>query len=124
METIRKLPVLLGAGAAILTGTASYASGLSGQECMPRMVVAMAVFFVFGLALRGTLDGIRNDVATRRAAAELEQQREEAERMRQEQEAERDRILGTNVDVRAGEPETAFNPGRVADFIRQELRND
>lgn len=91
---------------------------------MPRMVVAMAVFFVFGLVLRGTLDGIRKDVETRRAEAEQERLHEEAERKRQERDAERDRLIGANVDLRADEADAAFNPGRVADFIRQELRNE
>ncbi len=88
------------------------------------MVIAMAVFFVFGLVLRSNLDAMRADVTVRRAEAEQERLRQEAESRRQERETEAERAVGANVDLRAGEADAGFNPGRVADFIRQELRND
>jgi len=116
--------VLLGAGAAIVTGAVSYTTGLPGRECMPRMVIAMAVFFVIGLVLRGNLDAMAADVAVRRAEAEQARMRQEAEARRQEREAGKDRAVGAHVDLRADESEAGFNPGRVADFIRQELRSD
>lgn len=120
------MPVLLGAGAGILTGSASWLSGLSGRECIARMAVASVLFFMVGLFVRGALRQMVQDVRTRREEAEREAALEEEKRKREEkQAAAADKTAGTLFDQKAGDDLSvdSLNPGRVADFIRQEMQN-
>lgn len=121
MEAIRRLPVLMGAGAALLTGVASWFSGHSGSDSVARMGAALAVFFVLGLVIRQALIQIANDVLINRF--EKDKKTAETARKKTAEAKNAEETLGKKIDLRAAEPinDTAFNPGRVADFIRGEI---
>ncbi len=131
METMRKLPVLLGTGAALLVGMVGFLSGLSGRACVTRMVVAMAVFFVLGLLTRNALKEMLQEVRTKREEKERKEHADavaEERRLRREAEQQKEEAKGSIIDVRAGEgaPDMGkqFQPGLVTDFIRKELNSD
>jgi Tfp pilus assembly protein PilX len=120
------MPVLLGAGAGLITGSASWLMGLSGRECIMRMAISVVLFFLVGLFSRNHLQEILLDVRMRRQEAEHQAAQEEADRRKAEKRlAEESPESGTRFDQRIGDESRgdAFSPGRVADFIRQEMEN-
>ena len=120
------MPVLLGAGAGLLTGSASWLAGLSGRESITRMAVAAVLLFLVGLFVRRSLKEMAVDVRHRLQEQERKAAIEEADRKREERHKEdAARKAGTHFDQQVGEggKTEVFNPGRVADFIRQEMDN-
>jgi len=128
VDTMRKLPVLMGTGAAILAGLAGYLSGVSGRECVARMVVIMAVFFVLGVFTRNVLKDTLMDVQASLEEKGRKLAEEEANRKRREAEQAREEARQSTIDIRAGDSSplegTPFQVGAVTDFIRQELKKD
>ena len=120
------MPVLLGAGAGLLTGAISWLSGLTGRESMARMAVAAVLFFLLGLFVRKSLKEMAVEVQIHMREQERKAALEEADRKREERRKEEAaRKSGTRYDQQAGDGGSTetFNPGRVADFIRQEMGN-
>lgn len=85
MERIAKLPFILGCSAAIVTGSASYMTGIDSQGIYVRMALMMVIFFIIGVYIRRTVNSIENEVALRR----IKEQQEERDRQRRQKEEER-----------------------------------
>lgn len=85
MERIAKLPFILGCSAAIVTGSASYLTGMNSQGIYIRMAVMMLIFFIIGVYIRGTISSIKKEVLIRK----IREKHEERERHRREKEEER-----------------------------------
>ncbi len=85
MGRIAKLPFILGCSAAIVTGFASYLTGIDNQGIYVRMAVMMLIFFVIGVYIRSTINSIKNEVVIRK----IREQQEERERQRRQKEEER-----------------------------------
>lgn len=91
-----------------------------------RMAIAAVLFFIVGLFARKSMRDILEDVQYRRQEAERAAAKEEAARAKAEKASvEEDKLAGTRFDQKVGEEQRgeAFHPGRVADFIRQEMEN-
>ncbi len=85
MGRIAKLPFILGCSAAIVTGSASYLTGMDSQGIYVRMAVMMLIFFIIGVYIRGTISSIKKEVVIRK----IREQHEERERQRRQKEEER-----------------------------------
>lgn len=82
MEYIQRLPLILGCLAAITAGIISYASGITNQYIYLRMAVALLVFFIIGVYIRGTVLRIKKEVEKKREEEEKVQlERIESERI-------------------------------------------
>lgn len=85
MGRIQKLPIILGCFAAIVTGSASYLTGLDSQRIYLRMAAAMLIFFILGVYVRSTISSIKEEVLIRR----IREQHEENERQKRQKEEEK-----------------------------------
>jgi|GEM_PF-957816 len=85
MERIQKLPFLAGSSAAIVTGIASYASGVGSQTIYLRMAIMMLAFFLIGFYARNTVLSIYEDIEKKKVEKELEEEAQEQARMIEEQ---------------------------------------
>lgn len=84
MNSIQKLPFILGTSAAIVAGFISYLAGVDSQSVYVRMAGMMLLFFLLGVLIRSTINSIKEEVRARK----IKEQREEKERLRRKQEAE------------------------------------
>lgn len=85
MGRIQKLPIILGCSAAILTGSASYITGVDSQGIYIRMAAVMLIFFILGVYIRSTINSIKEDVLIRK----IKEQQEEKERQKRQKEEEK-----------------------------------
>ncbi|HEX2944688.1 MAG TPA: hypothetical protein VHT96_01890 [Clostridia bacterium] len=107
MERIQKLPFLAGCLAAIVTGIASYATGVDSRITYLRMAVMMLVFFLVGIYARNTVLSINEDIEKKKREKERERELEEEQnllRMKEEQKAAGDNKKPN--DHKAGEHQT------------------
>ncbi len=79
MERIQKLPFLAGCLAAIVTGVASYATGVESRTIYLRMAVMMLIFFLIGIYARNTLLTIYEDIEKKKREKELEEAQKQAQ---------------------------------------------
>ncbi len=90
------------------------------------MAIASVLFFLIGLFLRNALREMVKEVQLRQAEDERQAAAEEAQRKREEKaQSASEKTAGKLFDQKVGgdDKEDLFSPGRVADFIRQEMDN-
>ena len=132
MDYIRKLPLLMALSGAIITGLVGYTHQVNNNENMINMLIAMVIFYLVGLLIRGTVLDI---IETNRKKEEEERIKEE-ERIAKEKEKEEKKLKkqnaekgsGSTLDIIADEDldlgmtEGEFNALPVADYITNELK--
>ncbi|MCR4434473.1 MAG: hypothetical protein QHH06_00885 [Clostridiales bacterium] len=62
MEYIQKLPFIFGALMALIIGIISYRDGVPRQTVYIRMAEGLVVFFILGILVRNTLEGIIEEI--------------------------------------------------------------
>ena len=90
------------------------------------MAIASVLFFLIGLFLRNALREMVKEVQLRQAEDERQAAAEEAQHKREEKaQSASEKTAGKLFDQKVGgdDKEDLFSPGRVADFIRQEMDN-
>lgn len=118
MDTIQKLPFILGASAAIIVGIISIGQELSQQEAYVRMGISMIAFFILGSYARSTFLKIQAEVVQKK------QELEELERRKamDEQEAGDSDMAGAQkkhtVEFTVGSGDEDFLPYAVSHMLR------
>lgn len=74
MDYIRKIPLLLGAGAGLIIGLIGLSAGVPNKENMLNMCVGMVIFYMVGILIRSTVKGIAEQ------AMEMIKKKEEEEK--------------------------------------------
>ncbi|NLM26730.1 MAG: hypothetical protein GX211_00945 [Clostridiaceae bacterium] len=119
MRYIQMLPLLMALAAALISGILGFIKSTPQKEVIMQMAWVMVVFYVIGLFARSTLICTMEQIEKKRK----EREEEEEERKKQEkEEKEREEMVGTNVDLTAGDD--SFNPLPFTEFIRKELKNE
>lgn len=122
MEIVRKLPMVIALGAALLAGVVGYTSKIPNREIMGRMLVAMLVFYIVGLMVRSTAMDISKTVEEKRKADEELALLIQKEAEKKEKEHEKEKSLGNNLDLSTNDyADEDYNPIPVNEFIRREL---
>ncbi len=73
MESIHKLPFLLGGSMAVVVGLISYISGSAAQTVYLRMAVVLVVFYILGGIVRNTLNAIKDEMRKKEEQRLLEE---------------------------------------------------
>jgi hypothetical protein len=105
MERIQKLPFLAGCLAAIITGIASYMTGVESRIIYLRMAVMMLVFFLIGIYARNTVLSINEDIEKKKRELEREKELEEVQNQARLKEEQKDNKKPQ--EHQAGEHQTA-----------------
>jgi hypothetical protein len=122
MEIVRKMPMIIALGAALLAGIIGYTSKIPNREIMGRMLIAMLVFYILGLMLRSTAMDIAKTVEEKRKADDELALLEQKEAEKKEKEIEKEKGLGNNLDLSTNDyADEDYNPIPVSEFIRREL---
>lgn len=135
MDYIRKIPTLLGVGAALLIGIIGYASGVPNRDNTVNIIMGMAIFYITGIFIRSAIKNIIEQTLVKIKKKEEEEKnrlklKEEEEKQQSKQESERRKAgqIGSKVDLVADDkagPITGdedFDALPVADFIKNELK--
>jgi len=134
MDYIRKLPLLMALSSGIITGLAGYANQVANKENMTNMFIAMVIFYIVGLLIRGTLIDIIETNRKKEEEKKREEKRLAKEKEREEKERERkkkqaaENIPGSILDIAADEDlkpgmnDEEFEALPIADYIRNELK--
>lgn len=134
MDYIRKLPLLMALSSGIITGLAGYANQVGNKENMTNMFIAMVIFYIVGLLIRGTLIDIIETNRKKEEEKKREEKRLAKEKEREEKERERkkkqaaENIPGSILDIAADEDlkpgmnDEEFEALPIADYIRNELK--
>ena len=133
MDYIRKLPLLMALSSGIITGLAGYANQVGNKENMTNMFIAMVIFYIVGLLIRGTLIDIIETNRKKEEEKKREEKRLAKEKEREEKERERkkkqaaENIPGSILDIAADEDlkpgmnDEEFEALPIADYIMNEL---
>ncbi|HZK27196.1 MAG TPA: hypothetical protein VFD00_06630 [Thermoclostridium sp.] len=125
MHYLRKLPLLFALIAAILIGVLGLSSSMSNKKILTIMTISMVFFFITGLYVRSTVLSIIYEVNEKKKENnELENQDEQgnpADMVNQEESENQDGQKNNQEDT-SRIYEDDFEPLRVSEFIRNELR--
>lgn len=131
MDYIRKLPLLMALSGAIITGLVGYTHQVNNNENMINMLIAMVIFYVVGLLIRGTVLDIietnrKKEEARIKEEERIAKEKEKEEKKLKKQNAEKG--SGSTLDIIADEDlnlgmtEEEFEALPVADYITNELK--
>ncbi|MDI9513752.1 MAG: hypothetical protein GX384_07315 [Clostridiaceae bacterium] len=125
MDYIRKIPLLLGAGAGLIIGLIGLSAGVPNKENMLNMCVGMVIFYMVGILIRSTVKGIIVQVMEMIRKKE-EEKRREMEKNRIKDQKEKEESLGSNIDMTVGDEselpdDDNFDDLPIAEFIKNEL---
>ncbi|HHU89655.1 MAG TPA: hypothetical protein GXZ22_01185 [Clostridiaceae bacterium] len=130
MDYIRRLPLLMALASGIITGLVGYANQVQNNENMINMLIAMVIFYIAGLMIRGTVIDV---IETNRIKEEEKKQeeklkakkREKNEKMRKqniENGSGSTLDLAADDDLNLGINDEEFDTLPIADYIRNELK--
>jgi len=134
MDYIRKLPLLMALASGIITGLAGYANQVGNKENMTNMFIAMVIFYIVGLLIRGTIIDIIETNRKKEEERIREEKRLAREKEREEKEQERKmkktagNISGSILDIAAAEDinlgfnDEEFEDLPIADYIKNEIK--
>jgi|LFRM01.1.fsa_nt_gb divalent metal cation (Fe/Co/Zn/Cd) transporter len=126
MDYIRKIPLLLGAGAGLIIGLIGLSAGVPNKENMLNMCVGMVIFYMVGILIRSTVKGIAEQAMEMIKKKEEEEKRREKEKNRIEDQKENEESLGASIDMTVGDEselpdDDNFDDLPIAEFIKNEL---
>ena len=113
----------------IITGLAGYANQVRNKENMTNMFIAMVIFYIVGLLIRGTLiDAIETN--RRKEEERMREEKRLAKEKEREEKAKQtaDKTSGSTLDIAADEDlnlginDEEFETLPIADYIRNELK--
>jgi hypothetical protein len=139
MEYLGKLPFLLGASAALITGLVCFNNMASNNQTYLRMLISMIIFYILGVYIRNLLTGIVEEQKEKLRIEEEAKKKLEEEaaaavdlELREKAKAEGrksavDKILGGNIDIVQGAEFDSdfgedFKPLKVGDLVNRETR--
>jgi divalent metal cation (Fe/Co/Zn/Cd) transporter len=131
MDYIRKIPLLMGIGAGLLTGIIGYSSGVPNRDNIANILLGMVIFYTAGIFIRSSIKNITEQLAVKLLKKEEEEKARALEKKRQEQMNEREsreNAPGSKVDLvaddmtGAGIEDEDFDALPVADYIKRELK--
>jgi len=132
MDYIRKLPLLMALASGIITGLAGYANQIRNKENMTNMFIAMVIFYIVGLLIRGTIIDIIETNRKKEEERILEEKRLAREKEREEKERKMKKTAGNtsgsildiaaDEDINLGFNDEEFEDLPIADYIKNEIK--
>lgn len=123
MDSIHKMPFLLGGFMAVVTGLISYISGKNSQTLYIRMAVVMVVFFILGNLIKRTLITINEELEKKKEQELLEMEKQEAEMSAQMQvDPQLKPDNEHKINLVADDSEDDFSPLNVSRIITSKLK--
>lgn len=132
MDYIRKIPLLLGLGAALLIGLIGYTSGIPNKDNMLNVLLGMVIFYLAGIFIRSTIKDIIEQTIMKIIKKKEEDKKHQLDLKKEEDQRERDiardKAFGRSFDMVAdgkaepGAGDDDFDVLPVADFIKKELK--
>lgn len=132
MNYLRKIPLLLGIGAALLIGLIGYASGVPNKDNILNILMGMVIFYLVGIFIRSTIKNIIENTIIKILKKQEEDRKHQLDVKREEERKDRDKTIektsGKNVDLVADDKtgpdmgDEDFGSLPIADFIKKELK--
>lgn len=126
MDYVRKIPLLLGTGAGLITGLIGLSAGVPNKQNMLNMCVGMVVFYIVGILIRSTIRDISEYVMELARKKEEEEQKLKKEVSSREAGEKKEEQAAPGIDLKvgneSGQEDEDFEDLRIAEFIKNELK--
>lgn len=126
MDYIRKLPLLMGLGGAIIVGAVGYRIKISEKENLLNMLIVLIIFYIVGRLIKNTVLDLMKTILLNEAKKK-KQLKQEKGNSKDLGSARNTNASGIYVDISASDDQDVnddeeFDALPLADFIKKELK--